>query len=103
MYRVLQGACTGKPQRAKHSKSKGKRAVDIALIGAAPFSCHVKNPEVEIFTTSLHKIERTIKEINSNKASTGSSDEAIWRSLPAEYQEFQDVFSKQASDTLPPS
>ena len=77
--------------------------VDISLIDVVLFNCHMTNSKVEISTTSLYKIEHTIEKINLNKTSIKFLNEAIWRSLPAEYQKFQDVFLKQASDTIPPS
>ena len=78
-------------------KTKRKNIVDITLIHAAPFSHHMKNLKVKISTTLLCAIECTIKKINLNKTSIESLIEAIWHSLLAKYQEFQDVFPKQAS------
>ena len=78
MYCVLQEVNIENSQKAKCPKLKGKKTVNITLVDVAPFSHHVKNSEVEIFTTSLHKIEHTIEEINSNEASTKSSNEASY-------------------------
>lgn len=91
----------GRNSVARTSQSQGvgvAAAIDIALIGAAPFSRHLRKPGVEIFMTSLHEIECAIED-KSLPREFATED---WSNLPACYQEFKDVFSKQASDTLPP-
>ena len=103
MYHALQEVNIENSWKAKCPKPKGKKTVNIILIGVALFSHHMKNSEVEIFTMSLYEIECTIEEIELNEISTRFSDKATWSGLSAKYQEFQNVFSKKASDTLPPS
>lgn len=73
-------------------------AVDIALISAAPFSCHLWKPGVEIFMTSLYEIECVIE----NKCSSMEFATEDWSNLLTCYQKFKDVFSKQTSNMLSP-
>ena len=67
--------------------------MDIQMIRAAPFGTFVKKANYNIFMTSLHEIEWELED-QQNPAET---------ELPAEYQTFADIFSKEVSDCLPPS
>ena len=55
----------------------------------------MKEDEGEIFITTLAEIDRTLKEVQVY-AIEG-------KTLPQAYDDYQDVFSKEGSDTLPPS
>ena len=39
-----------------------KSPIDIALIGSAPFEQHMKCKNMEVFITSLYKINQTIED-----------------------------------------
>lgn len=78
--------------------------IDIAAIGAAPFQRHLKKEGTEVFITSLSEIDRTIEEKRAeDRQKEGSHEqELVQQLLPKQYQEYVDVFSKTASDELPP-
>ena len=67
--------------------------MDIQMIRAAPFSTFVKKANCDVFMTSLHKIKWELKD----------QQEPVETKLPAEYQTFANIFSKEVSDCLPPS
>ena len=67
--------------------------MDIQMIRAAPFSTFVKKANCDVFMTSLHKIKWELKD----------QQEPAEIKLPAEYQTFANVFSKEVSDCLPTS
>jgi hypothetical protein len=71
--------------------------IDIAMIGAAGFHRHTRKKDTEIFIAHLYEIDRIIEE-----KITDPEAEVITQKLPACYSDYRDVFSKSASDTLPP-
>ena len=81
-----------------------KSPIDIALIGSAPFERHMKRKNTEVFITSLYEIDRTIedKRLEERQAEEMAEQELIQQRLPQQYKEYSDVFSKAASDDLPP-
>ena len=85
-------------------KSPHHATVDIALIGPAPFERHMKNKNTEIFITSLYEIDQTIEDkwLEEWQAEELMKQELIQQQLPPQYMEFSDVFSKAASDEMPP-
>jgi predicted aspartyl protease len=84
----------------KKTRAGDLLVIDIAVVGAAAFHRHVKKKETEIFVTSIQEIDRIIDE--KKRLEDKEDDEAVEQKLPACYREFRDVFSKEASDTLPP-
>jgi predicted aspartyl protease len=71
--------------------------IDICAINATGFHYNLMRPENELFSTSLYEIDRIL----------GSRQEVEDRDqeepqVPDAYKEFLDVFSKEASDILPP-
>lgn len=58
-----------------------------------------KRDKAEVFTTSLHEIERAIDDLMSEEQVT----DVDLGQIPQQYREFADVFSKAASDSMPPS
>jgi len=108
MSRALQGqdinaiAVNVKPQR----KTTNQRTVqiDIAAIGAAPFQRHLQKKDTEVFIASLSEIDRVIEEKREKDRQKEDYDEQelVQQLLPKQYQEYADVFSKAASDELPP-
>ena len=85
-------------------KSPKHGSIDIALIGSAPFERHMRNKKTEVFVTSLYEIDQTIedKQLEEQKAEEIAEQELIQQRLPQQYKEYSDVFSKAASDDLPP-
>ncbi|EYE89934.1 uncharacterized protein EURHEDRAFT_431792, partial [Aspergillus ruber CBS 135680] len=75
-----------------------------AAIGAAPFQRHLKKKDTEIFITSLSEIDRIIEEKRAEErhGEDCQEQELVQQLLPQQYQEYADVFSKAASDELPP-
>ena len=81
-----------------------KSPINIALIGSAPFEWHMKHKNTEVFITSLYEIDQTIKDkqLEEQQAEEMAEQELIQQWLPQQYKEYSDVFSKAASDELPP-
>ena len=98
-----------KTENSKHTISKIKSPslgetmlqIDIAMIGAAGFHRHSRKKDTEIFITHLYEIDRIIEE--KTEIISDPEAELITKKLPACYSDYRDVFSKSASDTLPPS
>ena len=85
---------------SKTSLSRDLPTVDIAVIGAAAFHRHVMNKDNEVFFTSLYEIDQLILE--KRKELLADDEEGILEKLPAQYHDWADIFSKKASDMLPP-
>ena len=81
-----------------------KSPIDIALIGSAPFEQHMKHKNTEVFITSLYEIDQTIEDkwLEEQQAEEVAEQELIQQWLPQQYKEYSDIFSKAASDELPP-
>jgi len=79
--------------------------IDIAMIGAAGFHRLLRHKDNTLFATSLYEIDRIIEEkegITTLAKDTLTADQLVDQKLPAAYNEYRDVFSKAASDQLPP-
>lgn len=74
-------------------------SIDICEISANAFHFYLKRPQNEFFYTSLLEIERIIEDRESEDPDTL---QLIEERLPKKYDQFRDVFSKVASDRLPP-
>ncbi|KAL1979106.1 hypothetical protein VTN96DRAFT_6844 [Rasamsonia emersonii] len=75
--------------------------IDIAAIGGAAFYRHLKKKDTEIFITSLCEIDKLIQ--YKKESGDGTEEEELRKQIPACYHDYLDVFSRKASDTLPPS
>jgi hypothetical protein len=73
-------------------------AVDIAGIGVAGYRRNLQDDQSIAFSTSLYEIDLLIEKQLADQ----EDDRQVQERLPKEYTEFADVFSKAASDTLPP-
>ncbi|ODM16893.1 hypothetical protein SI65_07858 [Aspergillus cristatus] len=91
-----------KPQ--KKTTSQQAVQIDIAVIGAAPFQQHLKKKDTEVFITSLSEIDHIIEERRAEDCQREDSheQELVQQLLSKQYQGYADVFSKAASDELPP-
>ena len=82
--------------------------VDIYCIGAVGFYRTLIKPDTESFITSLYEIDQIIKEKEAEAIQADSAREEfdneklINQKLPCQYHNLRDVFSKAASDSLPP-
>ena len=78
--------------------------VDIALIGPVGFYRNLTLPDSIPFVTSLYEIDRLLTDRITDKTDPEelTDQELVARKLPEQYHNFKDVFSKEASDTLPP-
>jgi predicted aspartyl protease len=74
--------------------------IDIAHISATGFHFHLYRPENEIFQTSLYEIDRILEDREQSIKENG--EEELLQKLASNYPNHTDVFSKAASDTLPP-
>ena len=79
--------------------------VDIAAVGAAPFHHNMTRKGSETFITSFLEIDRIIEEkrSNSRQQEDVEDDMLVEQKLPRCYRSYKDIFSKAASDKLPPS
>ena len=68
--------------------------MDINLISAATFHFNLRRPQNKLFSTSLYKINHLIKD--------KETAEEIEQKLPKAYKDYTNVFSKAASNVLPP-
>jgi len=81
------------PNASCHSvtPSSATRPPQVTLVGAAPFSSLLKQPNVQLFQLDVSSVP-SLSEPSSPSLSN----------LPEEYHEFAKVFSKEESDKLPP-
>jgi Reverse transcriptase (RNA-dependent DNA polymerase)/RNase H-like domain found in reverse transcriptase/Retroviral aspartyl protease len=107
------------PYRKKpYQPTKARRPyqIDINAISANGFRLHLRQEDSELFSTSLYEIDRLIQDRKDQSlrdsggqttdlCQISQSESAILQEpqFPAAYRGFQDVFSKEASDTLPPN
>jgi hypothetical protein len=94
-------------------KPKPERTIDICEISYPAFHTNLKRSENTLFSLSLYELDRELedrKSIQEPKTELDPMDqqphetELQWlqRILPKELKEFADVFSKMASNKLPP-
>ena len=79
--------------------------VDIALLEAGNFLRNAKRKDVVIGATSIYEVDRLIQDKKGIDLLPDDEDDLkqlVSEKLPEEYADFADVFSKAASDTLPP-
>jgi hypothetical protein len=109
-FTLLEGEKEPKPKlelkpelRPNLALPRGERKpaiIDIAMIGAAGFHRNLKNKSNTLFATTIYEIDRIIQD--KLQAEYDQSDSQVEQELPTEFTEFADVFSKKASDQLPP-
>jgi hypothetical protein len=77
--------------------------IDLAMISAPAFIRNLKDPIYEFFTTSLYKIDYILEDRNLETPVEEETEEQILRCIvPKKYYDLIDIFSKSASDKLPP-
>jgi len=79
-------------------------AIDLALIGGTGFHLGMRRKENEFFTTSLYEIDRIIEDkmVPQDSGQEEPEEEMLWRTVPREYHDLIQVFSKNESNKLPP-
>ena len=112
MENELKGKLTTTKLASKKKISKFKptslSAVDICMIGAAGFHRNVTRHGAIPFTTSLYEIDRIIEQKEIEEIQSDAEEEnrvvqkLVEERLPRQCHGFEDVFSKEASDTLAP-
>jgi hypothetical protein len=99
MNQALAGVDTRKPSvRRPKSVQLDLPPVDIAAIGVAAYRRNLQNDQSTAFSVSLYEIDYLIEK----KLADQKDDLRVQESLPEAYQDLADVFSKAASDALPP-
>ena len=90
--------------RSRKPCTNPRDVIDIAVIGATSFHRQARKKHAEIFLTSLHEIDRAIEDKRHVEQAMENAveDDLIGKLLPKQYKEYADVFSKQASDEMPP-
>jgi hypothetical protein len=74
--------------------------IDIAAISRATFQHHLNNKNSKTFVISLYEIDQIIKD----KTEVSEEEQTKLRPvIPECYHNYLDVFSKEASDMLPPA
>jgi hypothetical protein len=76
--------------------------INIVVVGAVAFYRHIRRKDTEVFITSLHEIDRIIKIRKLNLQGDPDSD-LIEQRLPTCYTGYEDAFSKDTSDQMPPT
>ena len=108
MERELQGkpimTTTSNSVKTTPKWPTGLPPVDIYCIGAVGFYWTLIKPNVIPFITSLYEIDRLIeqKEVEAIQADTTEKEITNQELIEQKYHDFKDVFSKAASDQLPP-
>jgi hypothetical protein len=104
MRRELQGIVEQPPPPPLVRKLTARDVItiDIAMIGAAGFKHLTKRKGNTVFTTSLYEIDKLIEEKTQLLLEEEALEQLVERKLPAVYADYKDVFSKAASDQLPP-
>jgi hypothetical protein len=72
--------------------------VNITTIGAAGFRRNLQDAQATVFSTSLYEIDYLIEKERADE----TDDLRVQETLPEAYRDLADVFSKAASDALPP-
>jgi transposase InsO family protein len=81
--------------------SESHFAVEISAISAVCMHFNLRRQENEMFTTSIYEIDQILDErVPTDDLQTVADD--LRARVPREYWKYLDVFSKEASDTLPP-
>jgi transposase InsO family protein len=88
----------------KERRATQQLKINIARIGSTMFYRNLKLKDNEFFTTSIYEIDRILEEREAELEDTPfESEEAVLRrTVPKEYHDLLDVFSKKASNELPP-
>lgn len=88
-------------QQHEDEQTEFSTTVNICAISAAAFNLLVGHPENEVFAASMHEIN---EELNSREEDANIAEtKDLANQVPTKYHDFLDVFSKTASDILPPS
>jgi hypothetical protein len=99
MNQALMGAGTRQPSvRRPKTVKLDLPPVNIAAIGAAGFCRNLQDERSVVFSTSLYEIDYLLEK----EAAEEADDLLVQETLPEAYQDLADVFSKAASNSLPP-
>ncbi|KFZ19965.1 hypothetical protein V501_00381, partial [Pseudogymnoascus sp. VKM F-4519 (FW-2642)] len=85
-------------RQPKQSANLTLPPVDIAAIGVAGYRRNLQDDQAIAFSTSLYEIDHLIEKQLADQ----EDDQQVQERLPEAYKDLADVFSKAASDTLPP-
>ena len=95
-----------KPVRIRRADQERRvQTINIASIGAYVFQRNLKDKKHEFFTTSLYEIDQIIKSrqpTEEDAPELETEEEMLRCTVPEEYHDLIDIFSKLASDKLPP-
>jgi len=89
------------PWKAKRPPNRSPpHPLDICEISATAFHLNLRRKETELFSVSLYEIDRELE--SRGLADDSDNLQEVRRKLPQQYRTYEDVFSKAASDELPP-
>ena len=95
----------------RRKPSPGERPFTIHSVGAEPFGCLSRKPDVHIFAMSMEDLDRQlafdrecqIEEVSLNTVEAASVNlEEVKKKLPLEHHEYLDVFDRSQANQLPP-
>jgi hypothetical protein len=82
---------------------KNLPSLDIYAISAVGFFYNIKLPDSVTFVTSIYEVDSLIRKKELESEAPGLTDEQLVElRLPSVYEDLKDVFSKAASNILPP-
>src|SRR6266487_4463576 len=85
-------------RRETSCRSTASYTIDLTLISGDVFMLNLRRLDTELYTVSLYEINRILESHDEPEPPT----EEVTAKVPAAYQDFYDVFSKAASNVLPP-
>lgn len=99
--KTLENSLTPSPATSQPSPVRTNLPpTQIACISAVSFYMHARRDKHAVFSTSLYELDRAIEALeDSDDAATLEEVRTI---LPTRYRSYEDVFSKAASNRLPP-
>jgi len=95
---------TERPIEAKPSPLIAIKPLDIAILNITSFRTSMKTPECEVFYANAREISRIIYERKHPKepAPEETKEKLIKRTLPKQWHDLIDYFTKKESDKLAP-
>ncbi|KAJ5290754.1 gag/polymerase/env polyprotein [Penicillium angulare] len=85
------------PPRVRQTRLATPAGFQIAIVGAPGFHRHQQEEGTEVFVSSLQQIEKVLDEMEDS-----AELDDVKQKVPHHYHDYADVFSKKASDAIPP-
>ena len=84
----------------KERKQKAVTSINISIINGIAFKRTARIKDHTLFVTSIYEIDKRLEELRTEepKPKSKSKEEMLRRTVPVEYYDLIDVFSKVAVD-----